>query len=335
MVDMTPEKAKQYLTGDQYKLYKLIWERYVASLMSSALLDTVAVDIAASEYTFKASGHTVKFDGFTVLYEEKSDVAQEETGALPPLEEEAKLVVKELSKNQHFTEPPPRFTEASLIKALEENGIGRPSTYAPTITTILSRCYVERDGKMLKPTPLGDTITILLKEMFARIVDAEFTANMEKNLDLVETDEKDWVGTLSDFWTDFNRTLEDAEKQMEGKRVKIPDEPTDIPCDLCGKTMVIKTGRFGKFLACPGFPECKNTKKIVQETGGFCPKCGSRILSKKSQKGKVYFGCEHNPKCDFMSWDTPIPDLCPSCGKTMFRKGKNGKPYCISEECKK
>lgn len=338
MPEMAPDQVKDSLTADQYKLYKLVWERFIASQMATALLDTVSVDIRAGEYLFKASGYTVKFDGYTVLYEEsKEETSNGEegaSGALPPLEKGDLLRLKSLEGSQHFTQPPPRFTEASLIKTLEENGIGRPSTYAPTITTILSRGYVEREAKALKPTALGEVVTQLMKDQFKKIVDVDFTAQMEKNLDEVEEGAADWVDTLSTFYEDFAATLSQAEKNMDGTRVKVPDEETDEICELCGRKMVIKTGRFGKFLACPGFPECKNTRKIVQDTGGVCPLCGGKVLAKKSRKGKVYYGCENNPKCGFMTWDTPLKETCPKCGATLFRKaGKMGRIYCAKEGC--
>ena len=331
---LTPAQVKDSLSLDQYKLYKLIWERFIASQMANAVYDTVAADISAGDYVFKASGHTVRFDGFTVLYEESKDEEEEAGTMLPPLEKDEVLRLKELKGNQHFTQPPPRFTEASLIKALEENGIGRPSTYAPTITTILARDYVEREGKALKPTVLGDVTTKLMKDLFQNIVDVKFTANMEHDLDEVEAGEKNWVETLHDFYGGFENTLEEAEKKMDGTRVKIPDEETDIVCEKCGRKMVIKLGRFGKFLACPGYPECKNTKKLVKETGGFCPKCGARMIERKSKKGRPYYGCENYKDCGFMTWDLPIAEKCPKCGKSLFqKKGKMAKIYCASEEC--
>ncbi len=334
MPDLSPDKVKDSLSSDQYKLYKLIWERFIASLMANAVYDTVQADITAGEYLFKASGRTVRFDGYTVLYEESKDDEEKEGGALPPLEKDDPLILKELKGNQHFTQPPPRYTEASLIKALEEKGIGRPSTYAPTITTILAREYVEREGKALKPTVLGEVITQLMKDHFKDIVDVGFTAHMEEDLDNVEAGKINWVDTLHQFYDGFEKTLEKAEKEMDGTRVKIPDEETDEVCELCGRKMVIKVGRFGKFLACPGYPECKNTKKLVKETGGFCPKCGARVLLKKSKKGRPYYGCENNPRCDFMTWDEPLKETCPKCGKSLFRKkGKNAKIYCANEEC--
>ena len=331
---LTPDRVKKDLTAEQYKLYKLIWERFIASQMANALLDTVAVDIEAANCLFKASGFTVKFDGFTVLYEESKDTDDENTASLPPLEAGNVLTLKELTPNQHFTQPPARYTEASLIKTLEENGIGRPSTYAPTITTILARGYVERENKSLKPTALGEVTTKLMEEQFAKIVDVTFTANMEKTLDEVEEGNVDYPKMLSGFNDDFMTTLEQAEKNMDGTRVKVPDEETDIVCELCGRKMVIKTGRFGKFLACPGFPECRNTKKIVKETGGLCPVCGGKVLAKKSKNGKGYYGCEHNPQCQFMTWDKPLSETCPKCGSTLFQKtGRGALIHCLKEGC--
>ena len=334
MPELTPEKIKSSLSSDQYKLYKLIWERFIASQMANALLNTVSVDILAGECNFKSSGYSVKFEGFTAVYEDTKDENSEDGSVLPKISKDDILEVKSLDGNQHFTQPPARYTEASLIKALEENGIGRPSTYAPTITTILSRNYVERDVKQLKPTALGEVITDLMKEHFNKIVDVKFTAGMENNLDNVEVGKKGWVETLKEFYSDFDQTLKTAEEVMEGKRVKVPDEETDIVCEECGRNMVIKIGKFGKFLACPGFPECKNTKKIVQETGGMCPFCGKKVLQKKSKKGRKYFGCEDNPQCSFMTWDTQVTAKSPNCGSTLFQKGgKSGKLICHKEGC--
>ncbi len=334
-VSLTPDKVKASLTGDQYKLYKLIWERFMASQMQHAVMDTVSADIDAAGCLFKASGYSVKFDGFTKLYEETRDADDEQSAALPPLEKGAKLKAKEVVGNQHFTQPPPRFNEASLIKSLEENGIGRPSTYAPTISTILDRHYVEREqGNQLRPTALGEVITGLLKEHFNNIVDVKFTAKMESDLDDIEKGSKNWVDTMKKFYGGFSKTLEKAESDMEGKRVKVPDEPTDIICEQCGKPMVIKIGPYGKFLGCSGFPECKFTKKIVTETGGACPRCGKKMLAKKSKKGKPFYGCEDYQNCNFMTWDMPIAEKCPKCGATLFKKaGKAGKIYCAKEGC--
>ena len=332
--ELTPDRVKSSLTTDQFKLYKLIWERFIASQMANALLDTASVTIEAEGCTFKASGYSVKFDGFTKLYEEKKDSDEENNKMLPPIQKDDICKLKEILGNQHFTQPPARFTEASLIKTMEENGIGRPSTYAPTITTIISRMYVERDGKQLKPTALGEVITDLMKDHFKHIVDAKFTAKMENDLDSVERGETNWVDTLDVFYNDFEKVLAKAEKAMEGKRVKVPDEETDVVCDQCGRKMVIKIGRFGKFLACPGFPECKNTKKIVQETKGTCPLCGHKMVQKKSKKGRSFYGCDNYPECNFMTWHVPVEDKCPKCGCTLFKKGgKSGKLICEKPDC--
>ena len=334
MPKLSPIQVKDSLSSDQFKLYKLIWERFIASQMANAQLDTVSADITAKDCLFRASGYSVKFDGFTALYEESKDTSEETNKVLPPLEVGQVLKVKTLLGNQHFTQPPSRYTEATLIKALEENGIGRPSTYAPTITTILSKYYVERDGKQLKPTALGEVITDLMKDHFKNIVDVKFTAKMETDLDEVEHGKKDWISTLDVFYKDFDKTLTTAEKAMEGKRVKIPDETTDVICDVCGKPMVIKIGRFGKFLACSGFPECTNTKKIIEATKGICPMCGKRIVVKKSKKGRYFYGCEGYPDCTFMTWYAPVEDKCPKCNSSLFKKGgKNGKLLCLKENC--
>ena len=334
-VSLTPDKVKASLSSDQYKLYKLIWERFMASQMQNAVLDTVAADITAAGCLFKSSGYSVKFDGFTKLYEETKDADNEQSGALPKLEKGEKLTAKEVLGNQHFTQPPARYNEASLIKELEENGIGRPSTYAPTISTIIDRHYVEREqGNQIKPTALGEVITELLKEHFNDIVDVKFTAKMETELDNIEHGTVNWVDILRRFYGNFAKTLEKAEADMEGKRVKVPDEPTDVICEECGKPMVIKIGPFGKFLGCSGFPECKFTKKIVTETQGNCPKCGKKMLAKKSKKGKPFYGCEDYQNCNFMTWDLPISEKCPQCGATLFKKtGRQGKIYCAKEGC--
>ncbi len=330
---LTPSQVQKNLTSDQYKLYRLIWERFIASQMSDALLDTVSVDIGADGCIFKATGSTMKFDGFTVLYDDtKSD--KNENKNLPELENGMQINLKSLDGNQHFTQAPPRYTEATLIKALEENGIGRPSTYAPTITTITAHLYVEREGKQLKPTVLGEVITELMKEHFPHILDVKFTADMENSLDEVEQGKKSWVSTLEDFYGDFSQTLEEAEKKMEGKRVKIPDEETDVICERCGRNMVIKIGKYGRFLACPGFPECENTKKIVQETAGNCPLCGKKIILKKSKRGRSFYGCSGYPDCNFMTWNVPTEEKCPQCGGTLFQKGgKSGNLVCEKPGC--
>jgi DNA topoisomerase-1 len=334
MPSLSPDKVRDSLTSDQYRLYKLIWERFIASLMANCIHDTIKMDIIAGDYLFRASGYTVRFDGHTVLYVEGKDQESESDGPLPSLDENTTLFLREIKGNQHFTQPPPRYTEASLIKALEENGIGRPSTYAPTITTILSREYVEREDKVLKPTALGEITTKVMKELFPEIVDVEFTANMEHKLDAVDSGKINWVDTLDEFYKEFSVTLENAEKTSGDERIVIPDEITDIDCELCGRKMVVKSGRYGKFLACPGYPECKNTKKLVIETGSICPKCDGNIIVKKSKRNRTFYGCSNYPDCDFVSWNPPAKDLCPNCGKPLFKKkGKAGGIYCITEGC--
>ena len=334
MIDLSPMKLKDSLTSDQYKLYKLIWERFIASQMAACLQDTVSTDIAAGEHLFKASGFSVRFDGYTRLYTEAMDNEEEQGTGLPPLEEGEALSLKELKPGQHFTQPPPRYTEATLIRELEENGIGRPSTYAPTLSTILQRGYVERDGKALKPTIVGETVTRLMKEQFGKIVDVKFTAEMERELDEVEDGKTEWVGMMHHFYDDFTDMLQSAEKNMEGTKMKIPDEETDIVCELCGRKMVVRHGKYGKFLACPGFPECKNTKTLQQETPGACPRCGKKVLAKKSKTGRTYYGCEDNPKCGFMTWDIPLAEKCPRCGSSLFKTtGRVKMIHCLKEGC--
>mgnify|MGYP000765167751 CR=1 FL=1 len=332
--ELTPERVKGSLTSDQYRLYKLIWERFIASLMANCQQDTCQVDIGAGDYIFKASGYTVRFDGYTVLYVEGKDEEEEDGGALPPFEEGDTLFLRELKGNQHFTQPPPRYTEATLIKALEENGIGRPSTYAPTISTILTREYVEREGKALKPTALGEVTTKLMEDQFPDIVDVEFTATMERQLDSVEAGKRNWVNVLDEFYKGFSDTLQHAEENLSGERIKVPEVESDEVCELCGRKMVVKSGRYGKFLACPGYPECKNTKRIVEKTGGICPKCGGDIIGKKSKNNRKFYGCSNYPQCDFVTWSEPVSDVCPRCGKTLFKKkGRNAGLYCATEGC--
>jgi DNA topoisomerase I len=334
MPNLSPDKVKANLSADQYKLYKLVWERFIACQMANCLQSTVQVDIQAKDYIFKASGYTVTFDGYTVLYEEGKDEEGENEGSLPELEKDMLLKLKEIAGNQHFTQPPARFTEASLIKSLEENGIGRPSTYAATISTITGREYVVRDGKALKPTELGEVSTKLMKERFPKIVNVKFTAQVENDLDSVQSGKTDWVQTLHDFYGDFDETLKKAKEEMQGVKIQLKEDETDIICEKCGRRMVIKTGRFGKFIACPGYPECKNIKKLVQETGAECPKCGGKVIVKKSKKGRIFYGCAEYPKCDFISWDEPITEKCPRCGKTLLKKkGKHPKIYCITPDC--
>ena len=334
MPNLSPDQVKDSLTSDQYKLYKLIWERFIACQMSNCLQSTTQADIQAKNYIFKASGYTVTFDGYTVLYEEGKDEEEEAKGALPVLENGMPLKCKELVGNQHFTQPPPRYTEASLIKALEENGIGRPSTYATTISTITAREYVTRENKTLKPTELGEVITKLMKEHFPKIVNIKFTAQVESELDEVEHGKEEWTQQLHTFYDEFSDTLKKAKEAMDGVKIQLEEDKTDIICELCGRLMVVKTGRYGKFIACPGYPECKNIKKIINETGAECPKCGGRVIVKKTKKGRVFYGCKEYPNCDFVSWDEPSMEKCPQCGKTLLKKkGKKPKLYCITPDC--
>ena len=334
MPNLSPDQVKDSLTSDQYKLYKLIWERFIACQMSNCLQSTTQADIQAKNYIFKASGYTVTFDGYTVLYEEGKDEEEEAKGALPVLENGMPLKCKELVGNQHFTQPPPRYTEASLIKALEENGIGRPSTYATTISTITAREYVTRENKTLKPPELGEVITKLMKEHFPKIVNIKFTAQVESELDEVEHGKEEWTQQLHTFYDEFSDTLKKAKEAMDGVKIQLEEDKTDIICELCGRQMVVKTGRYGKFIACPGYPECKNIKKIINETGAECPKCGGRVIVKKTKKGRVFYGCKEYPNCDFVSWDEPSMEKCPQCGKTLLKKkGKKPKLYCITPDC--
>lgn len=324
-VNLTPDDIKGFLTSDQYKLYKLIWSRFVACQMSEAILDTVSADIESAGYLFRATGHRVAFPGYTAVYEESSDDAKEEekkTTAgkpLPPFAEGDAVSCEKLEPAQHFTQPPARYTEASLIKAMEEKGIGRPSTYAPTISTILDRDYVDKEGRSLKPTALGEGVTELLVDKFTSVADLRFTAKMEEELDEVEQGKIGYVEVLHRFYDDFSAALQKAETDMEGQRVQIRAEETEEICENCGSKMVIKFGRFGKFLACPNYPECKFTKPIVEDTGVECPLCGARVVKKKSKRGYGYLGCEKNPTCSFMTWDKTTKERCPDCGGPLFR----------------
>lgn len=331
---LEPDQIKDSLTSDQYKLYKLIWSRFTACQMAECVHKTTQADIGAKEYIFKASGYRVHFEGFTTLYVEGKDEQEEKSKELPPLENEMLLKVKELLPNQHFTQPPARYTEASLIKALEENGIGRPSTYAATITTITSREYVRREAKTLFPTELGEAVTKIMKEQFPKIVNVKFTAQMEQNLDKVESGEQQWVDLLADFYGDFDKTLKKAKENMEGVKIELEEDKTDIICELCGRQMVVKVGRYGKFIACPGYPECKNIKKYVQEIGVDCPKCDGKVIVRKTKKGRVFYGCSNYPDCDFVSWTEPANEKCPQCGDILFKKkGKKPVLYCAKEGC--
>ena len=331
MPELTPDEAEQSISGDTAKLYRLIWSRFMASQMADCIQDTVSASITAGDYLFRASGFRVAFDGFTALYEESTDDTKKKETALPPLEEGQKLALKKLTADQKFTQPPPLYTEATLIHALEENGIGRPSTYAPIITTIVDRGYVEKDQKKLKTTPLGQAVNTVMMEQFPNIVDVKFSADMEKKLDVVEAGQADWVKTIDDFYQGFSKSLEQAEKNMEGKRIKVEDIPTDEICEKCGRPMVIKSGRYGKFVACSGFPECRNAHPLVKDTGGLCPLDGGHMLVRKSAKGRVYYGCSNYPKCNYMTWDEPVPEKCPQCGSTLFKK--KGQLYCAKEGC--
>ena len=331
MPELTPDEVEQSISGDTAKLYRLIWSRFMASQMADCIQDTVSASITAGDYLFRASGFRVAFDGFTALYEESTDDTKKKETALPPLEEGQKLALKKLTADQKFTQPPPLYTEATLIHALEENGIGRPSTYAPIITTIVDRGYVEKDQKKLKTTPLGQAVNTVMMEQFPNIVDVKFSADMEKKLDVVEAGQADWVKTIDDFYQGFSKSLEQAEKNMEGKRIKVEDIPTDEICEKCGRPMVIKSGRYGKFVACSGFPECRNAHPLVKDTGGLCPLDGGHMLVRKSAKGRVYYGCSNYPKCNYMTWDEPVPEKCPQCGSTLFKK--KGQLYCAKEGC--
>ena len=335
-VELDPERVKSSLTLDQYRLYKLIWSRFLASQMANAVYDTVAIDSVCAGHVFRATNQSIRFPGFIAVYEEGRDDDGEPVGsALPDLEVGDQAEAAAMDPQQHFTQPPARFTEASLVKAMEEKGVGRPSTYAATISTIEDREYVEKKDKHLMPTPLGEVVTGLMVERFQDIIDVEFTANMESRLDQVEEGKQNWVDLLSDFYKDFETELKDAETALEGVRLKVPEEETDEVCELCGRKMVIKTGRFGKFLACPGFPECKFTKPLVERMPGRCPKCGSGLLKRRSKRGFAYYACEQGAQCGFMTWDVPTAEDCPVCGQTLFKRSGKGrmKPFCVNPNC--
>ena len=336
-VAITPESIKASLTAEQYKLYSLIWKRFVASLMASCLQNTTKLEIKSRNKNesedkfclFTASGYTVKFDGFTVLY----NIEEDEASKLPEgISKDSTLKFKDLIKQQHFTQPPARYTEESLIKTLEENGVGRPSTYATIISTIVKREYVERKSKQLIPTELGEAIVNLLKEKFKNIVNVKFTAQMESNLDAVGEGEEDYIKMLHTFYDDFEANLQKVKDDMQGVKIQLKEDITDIPCEKCGRMMVVKVGRFGKFLACPAYPECKTTKPFVVETNSTCPVCGGKVISKKSKRGYTFFGCDKWPECNFMTWDKPTNEKCPKCGKSLF-KGKGSVLSCLDEKC--
>lgn len=335
-ITVTPESAKESLSSDQYKLYKLIWQRFLASLMAVCVQNTVKVEIKAqrekeeSFCMFSASGYSIKFDGFTVLYDFEKDDSDSES-KIPDLEKGDIVKLKELIPNQHFTQPPARYTEASLVKALEENGVGRPSTYASIITTILSREYVVRDAKTLKPTELGEATTQLLKEHFPKFVSTKFTAQMETSLDEISEGKEEYTGVISEFYDELEDTLQKAKTDMDGVKIQLKEDQTDIPCEKCGRMMVVKTGRYGRFLACPGYPECKNTKPLITETGALCPKCGGKVIQRKSKKGYTFYGCSNYPNCDFITWNQPTEEHCPQCNNNLFKF--KGKLVCLKDGC--
>ena len=332
----SPEKVKASLTRDQYRLYKLIYDRYLASQMTPAVYETLNIELAGGGAQFRFGGMKKKFAGFTVLYEEGQDEPAEKETALPKVAVGDSVTMADLAPEQHFTQPPPRYTEASLVRAMEEKGIGRPSTYAPTITTILARGYVTRENKALVPTELGVLVTEMMTENFKSIVDMQFTADMEEELDTVEEDGKDWHEVIEKFYGPFSEQLEAAEKNI--KKVEVKDEVSDVQCDKCGAMMVYKMGRFGKFLACPNFPACRNTMPIVRAIDAHCPKCGGAILVRNTKRGRVFYGCERYPECDFTSWDMPVDDRCPVCGSPMVLKRDRKKDIswhvCTNESCK-
>ncbi len=337
-VELDPERIQGSLTKEQYRLYKLIWSRFMASQMASAVYDTVSIDTSCAGHIFRATHQSVRFAGFMAVYEEgRDDEGEVASAPLPDLKEGDKALCRELKPQQHFTQPPARYTEATLVKAMEEKGVGRPSTYASIVSTIQDREYVNKSERRLFPTALGEVVTGLMVERFQDIIDVEFTAGMEAKLDDVEAGKQPWKELLKEFYKDFHQEMLDAEAALEGVRVKVPDEVTEEICEVCGRNMVVKIGRFGKFLACPGFPECKNTKPIVEKMPGRCPKCGSTILKRKSKKGYAYYACEKGASCGFMSWDVPTAEDCSVCGQTLFKKTGRGrmKPFCINESCEK
>ena len=349
-IELSPDRVRKNLTPEQYRLYRLIWGRFTACQMANSVYDNVVVDVESNDYIFRANYSEMKFPGYTAVYEESKDEEPSELRSkLPNLEEGERVYLEKMLPERQFTQPPARYTEATLIRAMEEKGIGRPSTYAPTISTITSHEYVVKDGKYLKPTNLGEVVTALMMERFPDIVDLKFTNHMEESLDDVESGKRYWKELIREFYGEFSTELEDAEKALEGVRIKVPDELSDERCDICGRQMVVKSGRFGRFLACPAYPECSFTKPLVIEMPGKCPACGSRILKRTSKKGNTYYACERGPECPwrgtaadgseikgFMTWYVPTKDNCPSCGKTLFKPGGKGrmKAFCINENCK-
>ena len=334
MPNVTPEQVKASLTADQYKIYKLVWERFIASLMETRHQETMKIEIEANGYIFNATGYTVKFDGFTVLYEEKADENGKSNSVespLPAMKAGDVLRLKSILGNQHFTQPPARYTEASLTKALEENGVGRPSTYVTITSTILSKEYVVREGKQFVPTELGEAVTNLLKDRIPNIVNVKYTSKMEDDLDKIDSGDKDYIDMIRLYYNDFEEPLEKAKKDMQGVKIKLKEEETDVVCEKCGRNMVVKVGRFGKFLACPGYPDCKNTKPLVFKTKAKCPECGGDVIEKKTKKGTSFYGCSNYPNCNFMTWDFPSDEVCPNCGKSLFRR-KGNVLYCPDKE---
>lgn len=332
----TPDSMKQYLSSEQYKLYKLIWSRFIASQAASAIVDVTTVELSVKQYSFKASGTAMIFPGFTKIYiEDRDDEGKDDEGFLPVIQEKDRIEVRQLIPKQHFTQPQPRYSEATLIKTLEENGIGRPSTYAPILDTIITRGYVVKRQKQYFPTELGFVVIDLLKNFFPEIINIEFTANLENQLDSVEIGEAASKEILNMFYLPFQKELETAEQEIG--QIEIADEESDIPCEKCGRNMVIKMGRFGKFLACPGFPECRNTKPLLAETGVACPKCGvGRVVVRATRKGKRFFGCSKYPACEYVSWDEPVEGKCPECqSNLLIKRGRTGdRIICSNKECK-
>jgi DNA topoisomerase-1 len=332
LVTRRPDDVKKFLSEGQFKLYKLIWDRFVASQMESAVLDTVSVDIKAKNYLFRATGSRIKFPGFTVLYQEGSDNPEEDDPVLPEISEGQKLLLSRLEDKQHFTEPPPRYTEATLVRALEENGIGRPSTYAPIIETIIRREYVVLEDRRFRPTKLGFVVVDVLNQVYPNVVDVAFTANMEDRLDKIAEGELEWESVIDEFYRPFKETVETAHERVE--KVKIPEEVTDELCPECGRNLVVKHGRFGAFLGCQGYPECKFTKRMTRSTGVKCPKCGSEIVERKTKRGRKFYGCSGYPECTFSTWYTPVKKSCPKCGAFLVKRGgKKGYLACVKEDC--
>lgn len=336
-VDRHPSEIKAFLSRDQYRLYQLIWSRFIASQMTPAVINVVTVDIMSLDYLFRATGSTIKFTGFLEVYQEGKDEEEgDQEGQLPELTEGETVQLKKLEPKQHFTQPPPRYTEASLIKTLEEKGIGRPSTYAPTIDTILKRNYVSLEEKRFHPTELGQVVVALLTQEFSQIVDYDFTADLEEKLDRIAEGSVNWIQVLEQFYNPFNQELQEALEKVE--KVELAPEESDQICEKCGRTMVYKYGRFGKFLACPGYPECKNAKPLRKEWDLLCPKCGEgKIAERKTKRGRLFFGCNRYPECDFASWERPFKEPCPKCGAMSVAKGAKGEPQvvtCLNEQCK-